>query len=52
MRRAGLARSQRDPEGGFWLARPAREISLADIIAPSTGSSSGCGPTSRWSSTK
>jgi DNA-binding IscR family transcriptional regulator len=25
-------RSQRGPDGGFWLARPAKEISLADII--------------------
>ncbi len=25
-------RSQRGPDGGFWLARPAEEISLADII--------------------
>ena len=25
-------RSQRGPEGGFWLARPAEDISLADII--------------------
>jgi len=32
LRRAGLVRSQRGPEGGFWLARPAAEISLADII--------------------
>jgi len=32
LRRAGLIRSQRGPEGGFWLARPATEISLADII--------------------
>src|SRR6478609_11944472 len=32
LRRAGLVRSQRGPEGGFWLARPAEEISLADII--------------------
>src|ERR1700744_3745323 len=32
LRRAGLIRSQRGPEGGFWLARPAAEISLADII--------------------
>jgi Rrf2 family protein len=32
LRRAGLARSQRGPEGGFWLARPASDISLADII--------------------
>jgi Rrf2 family protein len=32
LRRAGLVRSQRGPEGGFWLARPAGEISLADII--------------------
>jgi Rrf2 family protein len=32
LRRGGLIRSQRGPEGGFWLARPAAEISLADII--------------------
>jgi Rrf2 family protein len=32
LRRAGLVRSQRGPEGGFWLARPASEISLADVI--------------------
>lgn len=32
LRRAGLVRSQRGPDGGFWLARPAAEISLADII--------------------
>ena len=32
LRRGGLVRSQRGPDGGFWLARPANEISLADII--------------------
>jgi len=32
LRRAGLVRSQRGPDGGFWLARPAEEIALADII--------------------
>ncbi len=32
LRRAGLVRSQRGPDGGFWLARPPEEISLADII--------------------
>jgi Rrf2 family protein len=32
LRRAGLVRSQRGPDGGFWLARPANEITLADII--------------------
>jgi Rrf2 family protein len=32
LRRAGLVRSQRGPEGGFWLARSAAEISLADVI--------------------
>jgi Rrf2 family protein len=32
LRRAGLVRSQRGPDGGFCLARPAAEISLADII--------------------
>ncbi|WP_204043632.1 RrF2 family transcriptional regulator [Acrocarpospora phusangensis] len=32
LRRAGLINSQRGPDGGYWLARPAAEISLADII--------------------
>src|SRR5271166_3761642 len=32
LRRSGLVRSQRGPDGGFWLARPASQISLADII--------------------
>lgn len=32
MRHAGLVRSQRGAEGGYWLARPAAEISVADII--------------------
>jgi Rrf2 family protein len=32
LRRMGLVRSQRGPDGGFWLARPADAISLADII--------------------
>jgi Rrf2 family protein len=32
LRRAGLVRSQRGPDGGFWLARAADDITLADII--------------------
>ena len=32
LRRAGIVQSQRGPEGGYWLAKPAREISLADVI--------------------
>ena len=32
LRRAGVVHSQRGPEGGYWLAKPADEISLADII--------------------
>jgi Rrf2 family protein len=32
LKSAGIVRSQRGPEGGWWLARPADEISLADVI--------------------
>jgi Rrf2 family protein len=32
LRHAGLVRSQRGVEGGYWLARPPDEISLADVI--------------------
>src|SRR5205085_9156774 len=32
LRHAGLLRSQRGVEGGYWLARPPGEISVADVI--------------------
>jgi Rrf2 family protein len=32
MRRSGLVNSQRGAEGGYWLARPAADISVADVI--------------------
>jgi Rrf2 family protein len=32
MRHAGLVRSQRGAEGGYWLNRPATEITVADVI--------------------
>jgi Rrf2 family protein len=32
LKHAGLVRSQRGAEGGYWLARPADEISIADVI--------------------
>ncbi|RJL26546.1 RrF2 family transcriptional regulator [Bailinhaonella thermotolerans] len=32
MRRAGLVRGQRGPEGGYVLTRPASEITMADVI--------------------
>jgi Rrf2 family protein len=32
LRRAGIVRSQRGAEGGYWLARPASEVSLAQVI--------------------
>ena len=32
LRRAGIVRSQRGHDGGYWLDRPAEDISLADVI--------------------
>jgi Rrf2 family protein len=32
LRNAGLVRTQRGPEGGYWLARPADEIAVGDVI--------------------
>jgi len=32
LRRGGLLRSQRGPDGGYRLARPPAEISIADVI--------------------
>lgn len=32
LRSSGIVRSQRGPEGGYWLAQPADEVSLADVI--------------------
>jgi Rrf2 family protein len=32
LKHAGLVQSQRGAEGGYWLARPADAISLADVI--------------------
>ena len=32
LRSAGIVRSQRGPEGGYWLAHPANELELATVI--------------------
>ena len=32
LRHSGIVRSQRGPEGGYWLAKPAGQISVADVI--------------------
>src|SRR6266700_4600290 len=32
LRHAGIVRSQRGVEGGYWLARPADEITVAEVI--------------------
>lgn len=32
LRRSGIVASQRGSDGGYWLARPAADVSVADII--------------------
>jgi Rrf2 family protein len=32
LRHAGIVRSQRGVEGGYWLARPAAEITVAEVV--------------------
>jgi Rrf2 family protein len=32
LRQAGLVNSRRGPEGGYWLDRPAAEVTVADVI--------------------
>jgi Rrf2 family protein len=32
LKRADLVRARRGPEGGFWLARPPAQITVADVI--------------------
>jgi Rrf2 family protein len=43
LRRAGLVESRRGPEGGYLLARAAREITLADVIRAIDGPLAGVG---------
>jgi Rrf2 family protein len=37
LRQAGLVRSQRGCEGGYWLARDAADITLSDVVAAIDG---------------
>jgi Rrf2 family protein len=32
LKHAGIVRSQRGVEGGYWLARPADEVTIADVV--------------------
>src|SRR5918999_4895481 len=37
LRQAGIVNSRRGPEGGYWLARPAGEVSVADVMRAAEG---------------
>jgi len=37
LRVAGLVNSRRGPDGGYWLAQPASEVSIADVIRAADG---------------
>jgi Rrf2 family protein len=32
LRSSGIVRSQRGPDGGYWLAQPAEQVNLAQVI--------------------
>ena len=37
LRQAGIVNSRRGPDGGYWLARPADEVTLADVMRAAEG---------------
>lgn len=37
LRQAGIVASRRGPDGGYWLARPASEVTVADVIRAAEG---------------
>ena len=37
LRQAGIVNSRRGPDGGYWLARPAAEVSVADVMRAAEG---------------
>lgn len=37
LRQAGIVQSRRGPDGGYWLARPPAEVTVADVIRASDG---------------
>ena len=41
LRRAGLVGAQRGAEGGYWIARPCEEISVADVLIGLDGAPAG-----------
>jgi len=37
LRQAGIVQSRRGPDGGYWLAQPAADVSVADVIRAADG---------------
>jgi Rrf2 family protein len=37
LRRAELVQSMRGPDGGYWLSRPASQVSVADVVRAADG---------------
>ena len=37
LRQSGIVNSRRGPDGGYWLAKPADEITVADVIRAAEG---------------
>ena len=49
LKHAGIVRARRGAKGGYWLARPADEVTIADLVRAVEGPCSSTSPSPTWS---